>query len=135
MIIYYDSSALIYQTETHPDFARKIRAILAELQQQAPLRFAVSRLSWLECRILPLRSNDQEALEKYRVFFSSPDLLQLELSAAVVERATLLRAHYNLSTPDALQAASCLQLGSQHLMLTGDAAFRRVPGLRVQVLV
>jgi hypothetical protein len=37
-------------------------------------------------------------------------------------------------TPDALQAASCLQLGDEHLFLTGDAAFRRLAGLNVIVL-
>jgi len=39
-----------------------------------------------------------------------------------------------LKTPDALQAASCLQLGGEHLFLTGDSAFRRVAGLNVKVL-
>ncbi len=36
--------------------------------------------------------------------------------------------------PDALQAASCLQLGADHLLLTGDAAFQRVHGLNVLVI-
>lgn len=35
---------------------------------------------------------------------------------------------------DALQAASCLQLGSEHVMPTGDEAFERVHGLNVKVL-
>jgi len=39
-----------------------------------------------------------------------------------------------LRTPDALQAASCLQLAADHIMLTGDAAFERVSGLNVRVL-
>jgi predicted nucleic acid-binding protein len=41
---------------------------------------------------------------------------------------------HGLRTPDALQAASCLQLGSAHTFLTGDAAFNRVAGLNVAVL-
>jgi predicted nucleic acid-binding protein len=39
-----------------------------------------------------------------------------------------------LRTPDALQAASCLQLGAKHIFLTGDAGFRKVAGLNVKVL-
>jgi hypothetical protein len=39
-----------------------------------------------------------------------------------------------LKTPDALQAASCLQLGSRHVFLTGDGDFKRVVGLNVKVL-
>jgi predicted nucleic acid-binding protein len=37
-------------------------------------------------------------------------------------------------TPDALQAACCLQLGEGHALLTGDAAFQRVAGLNVVLL-
>jgi hypothetical protein len=33
-----------------------------------------------------------------------------------------------------LQAACCLQLGPRHVMLTGDAAFGRVPGLNVRAV-
>jgi predicted nucleic acid-binding protein len=39
-----------------------------------------------------------------------------------------------LRTPDALQAACCLQLGPAHVMLTGDAAFQRVAGLNVSLI-
>jgi len=58
----------------------------------------------------------------------------VELSREVVELATVIRVRHGLRTPDALQAASCLQLGPQHVLLTGDATFRRVKGLKVTVL-
>lgn len=58
----------------------------------------------------------------------------MELSAAVVEKATHLRAEHNLRTPDALQAASCLQLGADAVMVSGDAAFQRVPALRLALV-
>jgi predicted nucleic acid-binding protein len=58
----------------------------------------------------------------------------VELSAQVVELATEIRARTGLKTPDALQAACCLQLGADHLFVTGDAAFRKVAGLKVRVL-
>ena len=58
----------------------------------------------------------------------------MELSPAVVERATLLRAEHNLRTPDALQAASCLELGANTVMVTGDAGFQRVPALRLALV-
>jgi len=59
----------------------------------------------------------------------------VELNREVVELATAIRVRHGLRTPDALQAASCLQLGPKHLLLTGDATFRRVQGLQVAVLV
>jgi len=36
--------------------------------------------------------------------------------------------------PDALPAASCLQLATEHLLRTADAAFERVTDLNVRVL-
>lgn len=50
------------------------------------------------------------------------------------ELAAAIRVRTGLKTPDTLQAASCLQLGPDHLFLTGDAAFRRVADLKVKVL-
>lgn len=68
------------------------------------LSLSVSRLSWLECRVGPLRRRDPTALERFEDFFSRPDLQWVELTAGVVEQATLLRADQHLRTPDAPQA-------------------------------
>ncbi|NBW63870.1 MAG: PIN domain-containing protein [Synechococcaceae bacterium WB4_1_0192] len=111
-------------------------ALLAMADQASAggLQLAISRLSWLECRVGPLRRRDAEALARFDAFFLHPDLEWVELSPAVVERATLLRAELNLRTPDALQAASCLQLGADAVMVTGDAGFQRVPTLRLALV-
>jgi len=71
---------------------------------------AVSRLSWLECRLGPMKGNDSAAL------------------------AAAIRVQTGLTTPDSLQAASCLQLGGEHMFLTGDSAFRRVAGVLLKLL-
>jgi len=39
----------------------------------------------------PLRRPDPTALERFEGFFSQPDLRWVELTAAVVEQATILR--------------------------------------------
>ncbi|MDN5842085.1 MAG: PIN domain-containing protein [Alcaligenaceae bacterium] len=67
-------------------------------------------------------------------FFAQQDLVWVELSREVVELAAAIRVRHGLRTPDALQAASCLQLGAEHVLLTGDAEFQRVQGLNVVVL-
>jgi hypothetical protein len=41
-------------------------------------------------------------LHQYEIFFSGAELIFAEVSAAVIETATELRARYNLKTPDAL---------------------------------
>ena len=139
MIAFLDASAVIYAVEGTPEWSEALKQQLRELAMadQASaggLQLAISRLSWLECRVGPLRRRDAEALARFDAFFLHPDLEWVELSPAVVERATLLRAELNLRTPDALQAASCLQLGADAVMVTGDAGFQRVPSLRLALV-
>lgn len=139
MIAFLDASAVIYAVEGSPEWSEALKQQLRQLAMadQASaggLQLAISRLSWLECRVGPRRRRDAEALARFDAFFLHPDLEWVELSPAVVERATLLRAELNLRTPDALQAASCLQLGADAVMVTGDAGFQRVPTLRLALV-
>ena len=135
MIAFFDASALSYLIEGAEPFATKVRKELAAISKKHPdLGAAVSRLSWLECRVGPMKHNDSQALAAFDAFFSRADLVWVELSRDVVELAAAIRVQTGLKAPDALQAASCLQLGNAHLFLTGDSAFRRVVGLNVKVL-
>ena len=132
MIAFLDASALIYQIEGSEPFAMSVRARLSEMMMRDPdLLVAVSRLTWLECRVGPMKHNDSSLLSRYDEFFDRADLIWVELTRDVVELAAAVRVRHGLRTPDALQAACCLQLGAAHAMLTGDAAFQRVAGLNV----
>jgi predicted nucleic acid-binding protein len=133
VIAFLDASALIYLIEGSAPLAAKTRRLLVRLQAECGgLRTAVSRLTWLECRVGPIKAGDAALLAVYDAFFALPDLLTVEMDAQVVELATVIRAYHGLKTPDALQAACCLQLGVAHVFITGDAAFSRVPGLKVE---
>lgn len=139
MIAFLDASAVIYAVEGTAEWAEAVKQQLRQLADSAEpsagvLQLAISRLSWLECRVGPLRRRDADALARFEAFFLHPDLEWVELSAAVLERATHLRAKHNMRTPDALQAASCLQLGADAVMVSGDAAFQRVPALRLALV-
>jgi len=135
VIAFFDASALIYLVEGAKPFANRVHAELARTARRHPgLGAAASRLSWLECRVRPARENDLVALAAFDAFFARPDLIWVELSRDVVELATAIRVRHGLRTPDALQAASCLQLDTEHLFLTGDVAFRKVTGLNVRLL-
>lgn len=135
MIAFFDASALIYLIEGSEPFVGRVRSQLAVLSQAHPdVEAAVSRLSWLECRVGPMKHDNAAALALFDAFFARPDLVWVELNRDVVELATVIRVRHGLRTPDALQAASCLQLGPDHVLLTGDAAFQRVEGLNVSLL-
>ncbi len=135
MIAFFDASALIYLIEGAEPFGTSVRDALAQAAHKHPdLGAAVSRLSWLECRVRPMRENNHNTLAQFDAFFSRPDLVWVELSQTVIELATVIRVRHGLRTPDALQAASCLQLGDGHIFFTGDTGFQRVAGLNVRLL-
>jgi predicted nucleic acid-binding protein len=135
VIVFFDASALIYLVEGAEPFASRVRSALVQLSTKHPkMGAAVSRLSWLECRVRPARNNELAMLGTFDAFFARPDLVWVELGKNVVELATAIRVRYGLRTPDALQAASCLQLGARHLFLTGDIAFKKVAELNTKML-
>ena len=135
MIAFLYASALIYLMDGEAPWAEATQTTLQQLAVSAPgLVLAVSRLSFLECRVAPLRRGDQACIDRFEALFAKPDLLVVELNAAVIELATQLRANHGLRTPDALQAACCLQLGPDAVMITGDAGFKRVQALQVHLV-
>ena len=130
MTLFLDANVVIYLVEGATDIHQRAERALEDARRREPgARIAVSRLSWLECRVKPLRDARRELLRRYEAFFSAPDLLTVELAAPVVEAATQLRAILNLSTPDALQAASALHIPGPLCFFSNDRRFERVPGL------
>jgi len=135
VIAFFDASALIYLIEGREPFAGRVRKVLGTFLKKYPgARAAVSRLTWLECRVGPMKQYDGATLALYDAFFARQDLKWIELTKDVVELATAIRVKHGLKTPDSLQAASCLQLGGNHMFLSGDVDFKHVGGLNVKVL-
>ena len=81
-----------------------------------------------------MKFHDHATLAAFDLFLARPDLVWVELTKEVVELAAVIRVKHGLKTPDALRAASCLQLGADHLFLTGDSSFNGVSGLSVELL-
>lgn len=66
MIAFLDACALIYLIEGAAPFADKVRAELAAVAQEFPaMGVAISRLSWLECRVRPMRENNHVSLAAF----------------------------------------------------------------------
>ena len=132
MTIFLDANIIIYRVEAVEPFATQVVATVQELVAQYPdADFAVSRLSVMECLVKPLREQNTTDIDRYRGFFASVALQIIEVSALVIETATLLRARHGLRTPDAIQAASALSIKGPVTFLTGDSQFCKVPELKV----
>lgn len=135
MNIFLDACTLIYRVEDAAPWSTRITSLLSRLRTKySTVQIAISRLSVLECRIKPLRDRNEVLLDRYNTLFSAPDLSIVEIDADVMEGATLLRAYYDLRTPDAIQAASCLKLNKPRLLISNDPAFQRVAALDVHLI-
>jgi predicted nucleic acid-binding protein len=130
LITLFDSNALIYYFEGEARFRQATIDVLKRINANDPAtKVAVSRLCVMECRAKPMREGNKSLLAKYDEFFERANIV--ELSAAVVNLATEIRATTQLKTPDCLQAACALSLGSACFFVTADAEFSNVQGLKV----
>ena len=102
MIVYLDSVIVIYLIEGPDPFRVRAEARLAQITA-ANDQVATSHLTRLECRVEPIRLNDASLLADYEAFFNNPDLRKFPSPEPVFERATVIRAKYNLKLGDSLR--------------------------------
>lgn len=131
-MIYVDANVIIRLVEGQPAVRAPIEARLAAARG---VRGSVltSRLTRLECRVKPLRVGDAVVLAEYEGFFAGPELVLCEITPAVVEKATDIRATLRLKTPDALHLATAVVSGAS-AFLTGDRDLTRCTEIPVEVL-
>ena len=95
-------------------------------------RLITSHLARLECRVKPLRDADAALLATYDAFFTRARVV-VDLTAAVLDCATELRARHGFKTPDAIHLASAMEAGVD-AFLTGHAGLAKCPGMTVVLL-
>ena len=130
---YLDSSAIIYLLEGSATVRTQVAGHIAGAEGDPAGRLVTSHLARLECRVKPLRDGDAALLATYDAFFTRARLVVFDLSAAVLDRATELRARHGFKTPDAIHLASAMEAGAD-AFLTGDAGLAKCPGITVEVL-
>ena len=134
MKLFLDACAVIYMIESQQEQGRKTRLLVDEARK-SNTQLTISRLSFLECRVLPLKTKNAELLDCYDRFFRLPGLQIVELDAAVIDIATELRANHigSLRTPDAIQLACAILSGSDQFV-TGDKKLAAVRDVKVIVV-
>jgi uncharacterized protein len=131
-LIYLDSVIVIYAVEGAPAFQARARARIADMRAAGD-RAVASDLTWLECRVKPLRLGDAALLADFDNFLAAPDVLRVALPTPVFERATVIRAQHNFKLGDALHLAAAVESGC-HIFLTYDLRLSRFPDITVEVL-
>lgn len=132
-LVYFDVNAFIYSVEKIEPW----RGVLDPAWQAAKSGTIVlvgSEIVLLETLVLPIRKQDTLLENVYRdLFFDSEEVELFAISVPILERAARIRAETGLKTPDAIHAATALEIGAE-LFLTNDPGFRRVENLNVGVL-
>lgn len=94
---------------------------------------STSRLSQLECRVLPLRRGQTELITRYDIFFRCRSLNVVDVGGSVIDLATDLRVRYGLKTPDAIHVATAMECGAD-MILTGDRGLTRCKDIRIELV-
>ena len=130
---YLDACVVIYYVEHHLTLYPRVKAALFRPggEDVTPV---LSDLTRMECRVLPLRRQDQQLLDRYDDFFGLSDSGHAAMDGAVFDLATELRARHGLKTPDALHLAAAIRSGCDELW-TRDARLAKAAAGRIALVV
>jgi predicted nucleic acid-binding protein len=129
--LYLDTAPIIYSIERHHDYWQLLTPVWEKLHS-GNIQLISSELLLLECLVIPLRTNNTVLINAYEQFLSSRITL-FPIHDSILRLAAQLRATNSLKTPDAIHAATALNVGCTRF-LTNDAGLRAIPGLSVVVL-
>lgn len=132
MLIYLDSVIVIYIIEGLSAWKTRAERRLSDLRSAGD-RIAISDLTWLECRVKPLRLGDNSLMADYQLFLGAVDVTRIALPAPVFERATEIRARHKFKLGDSLHLAAAIE-GKCDSFLTNDRRLAAFPDLSVEVL-
>lgn len=128
-----DASPLIYYVEEHVTYVQKLDDIFRYFLSTG-VDVICSSILLTEVLMQPLRHQDTQLVEAYRDIVMNGDPFRLvPVTAEIAETAAMLRARYNLRTPDALHIGTAIET-HYDAFLTNDKTFKRVQEIRVLVL-
>ena len=133
MRLYLDACTIIYAVEGEPTFRGTVLSHLSRALSESGSTALTSALSRLECRVKPLKDENSALLKTYEDFFQHPRVQLADVSHAVIEEATVIRAKYGFRTPDAIHLATAI-LHRADLFLTNDASLKRCAEIAVQTI-
>ena len=128
-----DTRVFIYHLEDHPTYAQITQEIFEAWEAGSTLGVS-SIITLLEILVKPRREGNHQAVRDYREMLTTyPNLQLLDLDLELADKASALRAKYNLKTPDAIQVAAAMHAGGT-AFITNDLSFKRVHGIEVVLL-
>ena len=132
-VLGFDTSPFIYFIERHARYLGVVREVIRRIDAGV-VRGNSSVVTLIEVLTQPKRTGNTVIEREYRdLLLHSRHFELISIDTLIAEQAAALRASYALRTPDALQIAAALHVGSQ-AFLTNDLTLKRITDLRVLVL-
>jgi predicted nucleic acid-binding protein len=126
-LVVVDSAPLIYLLDDHPQFAPGFVGLF-DLQAEGRVQIAISTITMAEVLAGPFKHGQDVLARRYEKELANFEVVPVSQDVAVT--AARIRAGTGLRLPDALQAATALEIGAVALV-THDRDFSRLAGLRV----
>lgn len=131
--LFLDTAPVIYFVEDNPAYRTRVQLVF-DLLDGGNLIVVTSPVTLAECLVYPYRLRKWEVVAKFReLIVSGANVTFVLTNPPIAEKASQLRTDYNLTLPDALQAATALAAGCDAI-LTNDPILKRVADLNVLVL-
>lgn len=131
--VYLDTAIFIYFVERNLRYHDLCDKIFSDIEE-GHIEASTSTLTLTEILVQPYRLKKEELILKFYALFSTyPNLNWLPLTLNIADQAAKLRAEHNFKTPDAIQIASALSVGSTGFVCN-DKAFKRVKEIDCLVL-
>ncbi|SKB13474.1 putative PilT-like protein [Planktothrix sp. PCC 11201] len=131
-IVYVDTAILIYSIERFPDYFPLLEPMWKQLQK-SEIRVITSELTLMETLVMPMRNQHKDLIERYEALLLSSEISLIPVSQTILKQAANIRSTTNIRTPDAIHAATALNLGCT-IFLTNDSGLRNLPSLPVVIL-
>ena len=128
-----DTAPIIYFIQQHPRYDSTVTEIFRRIDD-GDLEAVTSVITLTEVLVHPIQMGRSDLHRAYFTLLTQSAHLTLTgIDESIAEQASVLRAHYHLRTPDALQIAVAME-SECDAFLTNDKKLRMIPHLKVIVL-
>lgn len=131
--IAFDTSICIYFFEGHPLYNELLMKLFSEVEDEH-IDVFYSTLLLTELYTGPLKNGDVTTVQIWNKYFKHyPAMNAQPVDEEIAFKASVLRAKYNLKTPDAIHLATALY-SQVKLFLTNDSALKKITEIKVLCL-
>ncbi len=128
-----DTSPIIYYIEDIEPYASLLNDLFDNIAKGDNIA-VTSVITLIEVLTKPVRDKNRELEQKFRLYFTNSRNIELiSITPDIGEQSSLLRAKYNLRTPDAIQVAVAINTESSSL-ITNDTNLKKIEEVNVIIL-